>query len=106
MVAGRGTRGCRHIWRHGRCVRVTAEDVQVDGPQPPDHPRSVIANLRHTSRFIYERVAWADGDSENRVTGLHDRLQIGRMGCCRFRVTQVRVLLTTAAVLLVRGLHL
>ncbi|MCH7748612.1 MAG: transposase [Acidobacteria bacterium] len=44
---------------------------------PTDNPRFVITNLRHTARFIYERLYCARDDIENRVRELHDGLQTG-----------------------------
>ena len=93
-------------WSHARRVVIKAEVVRLPGREPRDNARFVITNLRHTPRFVYERVYCARGDIENRIKELHDGLQIGRTSCCRFWANQLRVLLTAAAYVLMQELRL
>ena len=93
-------------WSHARRVVIKAEVVRLPGRAPRDNARFVITNLRHTPRFVYERVYCARGDIENRIKELHDGLQIGRTSCCRFWANQLRVLLTAAAYVLMQELRL
>ncbi len=92
-------------WRHERRVVIKTEVVRLAGRDPRDKPRFVIT-IRQTPSFLHERVYCARGDIENRIKELHDGLQIGRTSCCRFWANQLRVLLTTAAYVLVQELRL
>ena len=93
-------------WRHERRVVIKAEVVRLPGREPRDNARFVITNLRHTPRFVYERVYCARGDIENRIKELHGGLEIGRTSCTRFWANQLRVLLTAAAYVLMQELRL
>jgi hypothetical protein len=85
---------------------IKAEVVQLEGRAPRDNARFLITNLRQSPRFVYEHVYCRRGDIENRIKELHDGLQIGRMNCCRFWASQLRVLLTAAAYVLLQELRL
>ena len=93
-------------WRQERRVVIKAEVVRLPGREPRDNARFVITNLRHTPRFVYERVYCARGDIENRIKELHGGLEIGRTSCTRFWANQLRVLLTAAAYVLMQELRL
>ena len=93
-------------WPHACRVIIKAEVVCLMGREPRDNARVVITSLRHTPRWIYEHAYCARGDIENRITELHDGLQIGRTSCCRFWANQLRVLLTAAAYMLMQELRL
>ena len=65
-----------------------------------------MTNLRHPSRYLYEKVYCGRGDIENRIKELLDGLQIDRTSCCRFWPNQLRVLMTAAAYVLMQELRL
>jgi hypothetical protein len=71
-----------------------------------DNPRFIITNLRQTPRFIYDTLYCARGDIENRLKELLLDLSIGRTSCSRFLANQFRVLLTTAAYVLLQEIRL
>lgn len=93
-------------WDRERRVIIKAEVVQIAGRAPQDNPRFVVTNLRQGPRFIYERIYCARGNIENRINELHNGLQLDRTSCCRFWANQFRVLLTTAAYVLMQELRL
>lgn len=93
-------------WHHERRVVIKAEVVRLPGREPRDNARFVVTTLRPTPRFVYEHVYCARGDIENRIKELHEGLQIGRTSCSRFWANQLRVLLTTAAYVLMQELRL
>jgi hypothetical protein len=93
-------------WAHDRRVVIKAEVVRLPGRTPRDNARFVITNLRQTPRFVYTQVYCARGDIENRIKELHDDLAIGRTSCTQFWANQLRVLLTTAAYILLQEVRL
>jgi hypothetical protein len=93
-------------WAHDRRVAIKAEVVRLAGRLPRDNARFLITNLRQSPRFIFEQVYAPRGDVENRIKELHNDLQIGRTSCSRFWANQLRVLLTTAAYVLLQELRL
>jgi len=92
-------------WRCPRRVVIKAEVVRAPGKDPKDNPRFVITNLKQSSQWIYQQVYCQRGDIENRIKELHD-LEIDRTSCSRFWANQLRVLLTTAAYVLLQELRL
>ena len=100
------TRYAARTWPHERRLVIKAEVVRLEGREPRDNQRFVITTLRSSPRFVYEQVYCARGDIENRIKELHDGLQIGRTSCSRFWANQLRVLLTTAAYVLMQELRL
>lgn len=92
-------------WPHPRRVIFKAEVVWHAGREPRDNPRFVITNLRQSPEWIYRRIYCARGDSENRLKELHRDLAFGRTSCTRFWPNQLRVLLTTAAYVLLQDLQ-
>ncbi len=61
--------------------------------------------MKQSPQWIYERVYCQRGDIENRIKELHD-LEIDRTSCTSFWANQFRVLLTTAAYVLMQELRL
>ena len=100
------TRYAARTWGHERRVVIKAEVVRLGDREPRDNPRFVVTNLRHTPRFIYEKVYCARGDIENRLKELLDGPQIVRSSCCLFTANQMRVFLTAAAYVLMQELRL
>ena len=100
------TRYAAQTWSHDRRVVIKAEVVRLPGRTPKDNARFVITNRRQTPRFVYEQVYCARGDIENRIKELHHDLAIGRTSCSRFWANQLRVLLTTAAYILLQEVRL
>jgi len=100
---------CRYAarsWSHRRRVILKAEVVRHPGRDPKDNPRFVITNLRQTPQWVYERVYCQRGEIENRIKELHHGLEIDRTSCSRFWANQFRVLMTTAAYVLMQELRL
>lgn len=102
-VFGEG-RYAAHSW-HGteRRVIIKAEVVMTPGREPKDNPRFVITNRRHTPETVYLCYRQR-GDCENRIKELLD-LQIDRTSCHRFEANVFRVLLTSAAYMLIQGMR-
>jgi hypothetical protein len=92
-------------WAHERRVVIKAEVVRLEGREPKDNPRFVITNLRDTPRAVYRRYCQR-GDVENRIKELQHGMEIDRTSCTRFWANQFRVLLTTAAYVLMQELRL
>ena len=92
-------------WPGRRRVIIKAEVVRATDKEPKDNPRFVITNMKQSPQWIYERVYCQRGDIENRIKELHD-LEIDRTSCSSFWANQFRVLLTTAAYVLMQELRL
>ena len=92
-------------WPRRRRVIIKAEVVRATDKEPKDNPRFVITNMKQSPQWIYERVYCQRGDIENRIKELHD-LEIDRTSCSSFWANQFRVLLTTAAYVLMQELRL
>ena len=92
-------------WPGQRRVIIKAEVVRAADKDPKDNPRFVITNMKQSPQWIYERVYCQRGDIENRIKELHD-LEIDRTSCTSFWANQFRVLLTTAAYVLMQELRL
>lgn len=93
-----------HSW-HGteRRVIIKAEVVMALGREPKDNPRFVITNMRHKPENVY--ICYRQrGDCENRIKELLD-LQIDRTSCHCFEANVFRVLLTSAAYMLIQGMR-
>jgi hypothetical protein len=93
-------------WPHPRRAVIKAEVVVHPGRQLRDNPRIVISNLRHRPDRLNAEIYCARGDSENRLKELHHDLAFGRTSCSRFWANQLRVLLTTAAYVVLQELQL
>jgi Transposase DDE domain group 1 len=93
-------------WPHKRRVIIKAEVTDHPGREPKDNPRFVVTNLPQSPAFTYEHVYCRRGDVENRIKELHIGLEIDRTSCCRFLANQFRVLLTSAAFVLMQELRL
>lgn len=93
-------------WEHPRRVIVKAEVLVYPGRDLKDNPRFVVTNMRQSSKWIYERFYCARGDIENRIKELHHGLEIDRTSCSRFLANQFRLMLTSAAYVLMQELRL
>jgi hypothetical protein len=93
-------------WPHRRRTIIKAEVTRHPGRDPKDNPRFVITNMTQTPRWIYERFYCQRGEIENRIKELHHGLEIDRTSCSRFLANQLRVLLTSAAYVLMQELRL
>ena len=91
-------------WAHRRRVIIKAEVVRLPGRDPKCNPRFVVTNLRETPAAVYA-VYCQRGDMENRLKELHEGLALDRTSCSRFWANQFRVLLTTAAYVLLQELR-
>lgn len=94
-----------NVWDRTRRVIVKAEVTICDGREPRDNPRFVVTNLRSKPETVYD-VYTGRGDIENRIKELKLDLAIDRTSCTRFLANQLRVLLTTAAYVLMQELRL
>jgi hypothetical protein len=98
------TRYAARSWSQCRRVIIKAEVVRLPGRDPKCNPRFVVTNLRETPATVYARYCQR-GDMENRLKELHDGLALGRTSCSQFWANQFRVLLTTAAYVLLQELR-
>ena len=99
------TRYAARKWQRGkRRVIYKAEVVCLAGRQPRDNLRFVVTNLRLSPRRVYQVYA-GRGDCENRIKELHHGLELDRTSCSRFLANQLRVLITTAAYVLLQELR-
>lgn len=93
-------------WPRRRRTIIKAEVTRHPGRNPKDNPRFVITNMTQTPRWVYEDFYCHRGDIENRIKELHHGLEIDRTSCSRFLANQLRVLLTSAAYVLMQELRL
>jgi hypothetical protein len=99
------TRYAARKWRRGRRrVIYKAEVVCLAGREPRDNLRFVVTNLPQSPRRVYDLYRQR-GDCENRIKELHHGLELDRTSCSRFLANQMRVLLTTAAYVLMQELR-
>jgi hypothetical protein len=99
------TRYAARKWRRGpRRVIYKAEVVCLAGREPRDNLRFVVTNLCQSPHRIYDLYRQR-GDCENRIKELHHGLELDRTSCSRFLANQLRVLLTTAAYVLMQELR-
>jgi hypothetical protein len=99
------TRYAAGKWKRGeRRVIYKAEVVCLAGREPRDNLRFVVTNLRQSPQRVYQ-IYGRRGDSENRIKELHYGLELDRTSCSRFLANQMRVLLTTAAYVLMQELR-
>jgi hypothetical protein len=54
-----------------RHIPIKAEVVYGEGKEPKDNPRFVIANMKQTLQWLYEKVYCQRGEIENRIEELH-----------------------------------
>jgi hypothetical protein len=92
------------VGRIARRVIIKAEVVRLPGRDPRCNPRFVVTNLREAPATVYALYCQR-GDMENRLKELHDGLALGRTSCSQFWANQFRVLLTTAASVLLQELR-
>ena len=94
-----------HSW-HGthRRVIIKAEVVAVNGGPPRDNPRFVVTNMSYTPKNVYQCYR-RRGDVENRIKELLEGVQIDRTSCTSFSAHALRVLLSSAAYMLIQALR-
>jgi hypothetical protein len=94
-----------HSWQgQERRVIIKAEVVAAPGCPPRDNPRFVVTNMSYTPKNVYKCYRQR-GDVENRIKELLDGLEIDRTSCTSFFANTFRVLLTTAAYMLIQALR-
>lgn len=93
-------------WSHPRRVIIKAEVLCYPGRELKDNPRFVVTNLKQSPQWVYEHVYCPRGEVENRIKELQNALEIDRTSCSSFLANQFRVLLTTAAYVLMQELRL
>jgi Transposase DDE domain group 1 len=96
----------RKTWPWKRRIIYKAEVVRAANKGPKDNPRFVVTNLKQSPQWIYEKTYCQRGDVENRIKELHDGMQLGRTSCSNFLANTFRVLLTTAAYVLMQEMRL
>ena len=87
-------------WDRPRRIIVKAEHT-AQGP----NPRFVVTNVPGDPRELYEEVYCQRGEAENRIKEQQLDLFAGRTSCHRFAANQFRLLLSSAAYLLVQALR-
>ncbi len=92
-------------WSKQRRIVAKVENLRVTDKDPKDNPRFVVTNLPQRAEWIYERVYCRRGEIENRIKELHNGLEIDRTSCSRFWANQMRVLLTSAAYVLLQEIR-
>jgi hypothetical protein len=90
--------------RRKQRVIYKTEVVCLSGREPRDNLRFVVTNLSQSPRRVYQ-IYRERGDDENRIKELHYGLKLDRTSCSRFLANQLRVLLTTAAYVLMQELR-
>jgi hypothetical protein len=101
------TRYAAKSWKgRKRRVLIKGEVVRLEGREPKDNARFVVTNLKGSPRHLYKKVYCYRGDIENRIKELHHGLEIDRTSCTNFMANQLRVLLTSAAYVLMQELRL
>jgi hypothetical protein len=89
--------------KHRRVI-IKAEVVAAKGCTPRDNPRFVVTNMSYTPRNVYKCYR-RRGDVENRIKELLDGVQIDRTSCTSFYANALRVLLSSAAYMLIQALR-
>jgi hypothetical protein len=98
---------CRYAarsWDRERRVIFKAEVVSLDGREPRDNCRFVVTNMRHSPERIYD-IYRQRGDAENRIKELQRGVDIGRTSCTSFLANGFRVLMSSAAYMLLQVLR-
>ena len=91
-------------WSHRRRVIIKAEVVRLPGRDPKCNPRFVVTNLRAAPATGYADLLSARGHGES-AQGVARRAGAGPHECSQFWANQFRVLLTTAAYVLLQALR-
>jgi hypothetical protein len=93
-------------WRKRRRLIVKAEVIPYKGRATKDNPRYVLTNLPRTYKpeAIYE-LHCQRGEAENRIKELKNDLEIDRTSCSSYVANQARVMLTSAAYVLMQELR-
>lgn len=91
-------------WPHRRRVILKAEVVRDGIHAPRNNPRFVVTNLRFRPETVYRHYR-RRGQTENHIKELHHGLEVDRTSCSSFWANQFRVLMTTAAYVLLQQLR-
>jgi hypothetical protein len=83
---------------------VKAEVVRFPGRDPRDNARYVVTNIQFNPERVYG-IYRGRGDMENKIKELHHGLEIDRTSCTSFKANQFRLLLTSAAYLLMQEIR-
>jgi hypothetical protein len=87
-------------WDRTRRVIVKAEHTAQGA-----NPRFIVVNVPGDPQEFYEDVYWQRGEAENRIKEQQLDLFAGRTSCHRFLANQFRLLLSSAAYVLVQSLR-
>jgi len=87
-------------WKVSRRVIAKAEAL----PDKENH-RYIVTNLDGDPRYLYEDVYCLRGDMENRIKEQQRGLYADRLSCRAFRANQFRLLLSSAAYVLLQALR-
>lgn len=93
-------------WQRSERIIYKAQVLVHEGRRDKANARYVITNLKHTPRWIYERVYCGRANIENRIKELKRAMRIDRTSCTRFVANQFRALLAAAAYMLMQHLRL
>jgi hypothetical protein len=91
-------------WRRARRVILKAEVLVHPTRGLKDNPRWIVTNLRHKPENAYA-IYCGRGDAENRVKELKLDLHSDRTSCHRFLANQLRLLMASAAYVLMQDLR-
>lgn len=105
QVYGETAHKTKTTWPHNRRVVFKTEVVCHPDREPKNNMRFVVTNLKRTPKNVY-RFYCERGDAENRIKELKNDLAMDRTSCTRFLANQFRVLLTTAAYVLMQEVQM
>lgn len=92
-------------WSRKRRVVIKAEIVTYPGRSLRENPRFLVTNMKGNPQNIFERFYNLRGDSENRIKELKDTVGLDRTSCHTFNANQFRVILSTAAYVLLQEIR-
>ena len=98
------TRYATGSWKRKRRIVMKAEVTRLEGREARDNPRYVVTNMTDAPEAVYD-VYRMRGEMENRIKELHHGLDMDRTSCTSFRANQLRVLMTTAAFVLMQEMR-
>lgn len=98
------TRYATQNWKRRRRIVMKAEVVRYLGRDAKDNQRYVVTNMKEAPEEVY-KIYRQRGEVENRIKELHHGLEMDRTSCSRFLANQLRVLMTTAAFVLMQEMR-
>lgn len=105
QVFGETLHKTKTTWPRKRRVVFKTEVVVHPDRKPKNNMRFVVTNLKMTPKNVYKFYC-ERGDAENRIKELKNDLAMDRTSCSRFLANQFRVLLTTAAYVLMQEIQI